>query len=429
MLQFTTDPAAARQAEMGSREFVALMAAMMGLTALAVDIMLPALGQIGTALGMAEPNDRQLIITYYLFGFAFGQMVFGPLSDRLGRKRPLAAGLVIFAAADVVALLSNDVTTLFIARAVQGFGAAAPRVIATAIIRDRYAGRQMAQVMSFVIMVYVVMPILAPLIGQSVIEVLLWRGVFGVLLIASLVTLVWSALRLHETLGAGAHPAVPLTHAIRTIATSRQTVGYAIAFGFQFGVMLSYIASAEQIFIDVYKLGRAFPFVFASMSSMMIVASFLNSRLVLRHGMRRVSHLALVGFCCACGAMALAGFPGYMPLPVFCLFMAIAFFCFGLIAPNFNALAMEPMGSVAGTASSFVGFYTTAAAAVFASLVGQSFDGTVRPLIIGFSLLGACALITVLITEKGKLARPSPAFTASEEGEAAADESRNVGNR
>jgi DHA1 family bicyclomycin/chloramphenicol resistance-like MFS transporter len=277
----------------------------------------------------------------------------------------------------------------------------------------------MAQVMSFVIMVFVIMPILAPLIGQSVMEVVLWRGVFGVLLAFSLVTLMWTTLRLRETVGDGAHPPVPLIRAIRSILTSRQTVGYAIAFGFQFGVMMSYIASAEQIFVDVYRLGWAFPFVFASVSSMMILASFLNSRLVLRHGMRRVSHLSLVTFCCVCAVMGLAGFPGHPPLPVFCLFMAVTFFCFGLIAPNFNALAMEPMGSIAGTASSLVGFYTTGAGAFFGWLVGQSFDGSVRPLIIGFTVLGVGALITVLIIERGKLARPSPALAALEESDGA----------
>ena len=406
MLQTKTDHPPVRHTEMGFTEFVALMAVMMGLTALAVDIMLPALGAIGTALAMDEPNDRQLVITYYLLGFAFGQLVFGPLSDRLGRKRPLAAGLIVFALGDVAALLAGDALVLFLARAAQGFGAAAPRVIALAIIRDRYAGRQMSQVMSFVIMVFVIMPILAPLIGQSVMQVVIWRGVFGVLLGVSLVVLLWSGLRLRETVAEG-QPAVPLLGAVRSIALSRQTMGYAVAFGFQFGVMMSYIASSEQIFVDVYELGWVFPFVFASVSSVMILASFLNSRLVLRHGMRRVSHLALLGFCAVCAVMALAGFPAHPPLLVFCLFMAATFFCFGLMAPNFNALAMEPMGSIAGTASSFVGFYTTAAGAFFGWIVGQSFDGTVRPLIIGFSLLGLCALVTVLITERGRLAHPS----------------------
>jgi MFS transporter, DHA1 family, multidrug resistance protein len=407
MLQTQNKPAVSdKQAtDMGFNEFVALMALMMGLTALSVDIMLPALGQIGAAIGLTEPNDRQLVITYYLLGFAFGQVIFGPLSDRLGRKKPLAAGLIVFAIAGVVALVSTSATTLFAARAVQGFGAAAPRVIALAIIRDRYAGRQMSQVMSFVIMVFIIMPILAPMIGQSVMQLTVWRGVFGVLLGVALITLAWSALRLRETANPGSHAPVPLAAAARTILLSRQTVGYAVGFGFFFGIMMSYIASSEQIFVDVYRLGWAFPLVFASVSSVMIVASFLNSRVVLRFGMRRVSHTALLAFVGGCAVMALAGFPDHPPLWVFCAFMMATFFCFGLIAPNFNALAMEPMGGIAGTASSFIGFYTTAAGAFFGWMVGQSFDGTVRPLIIGFSALGVSTLIAVLITERFGLFR------------------------
>ncbi len=406
MLQTKDTPAASRQADMDFPEFVALMALMMGLTALAVDIMLPALADIGAAMQVAGPNDRQLVITFYLFGFAFGQMIFGPLSDRLGRKRPLAAGLVIFALADLVALLAINAPMLFAARAAQGFGAAAPRVIALAIIRDRFAGREMARVMSFVMMVFVLMPILAPAIGQSVMQIVIWRGVFGVLLIIALVVLAWSQLRLRETRAEGQRTAVPLTGAIRTIFTSRQTIGYATAFSFFFGIMMSYISSAEQIFIDIYQLGDAFPLVFASVSSALILAAFANSRLVVRYGMRRVSHLALIAFLCVCVIMALSGFPERPPLVAFCLFMSATFFCFGLMAPNFNALAMEPMGSVAGTASSFIGFYTTAAGACFGTLIGQSFDGTVRPLTIGFVLLGTAALLSVVVTERGRLARP-----------------------
>ena len=406
MLQTKDTPAVSQQAGMAFSEFVALMALMMGLTALAVDIMLPALAEIGKALGVAGENDRQLVITYYLFGFAFGQMIFGPLSDRIGRKRPLAGGLIVFILADLVAITATDATVLFLARAAQGFGAAAPRVIALAIIRDRFAGRQMAQVMSFVMMVFVLMPILAPAIGQSVMEIVIWRGVFGVLLVIALIVLAWSQWRLRESRTEGQRTAVSLGEAVRTLITSRQTVGYATAFGFFFGIMMSYISSAEQIFIDIYQLGFAFPFVFASVSSALILAAFANSRLVMRYGMRRVSHLALIAFLCVCAVMALAGYPQRPPLIVFCLFMSATFLCFGLMAPNFNALAMEPMGSIAGTASSFVGFYTTAAGAALGTLIGQSFDGTVRPLTIGFTILGTLSMIAVLITERFQLAKP-----------------------
>jgi len=408
MLQTSGKSVLQGKGEIGFAEFVALMAVMMGLTAISVDIMLPALGEIGDALRVEEPNERQLIITYYLFGFALGQIVFGPLSDRWGRKRPLTLGLAIYALADIAAMLAPTAEVMFIARAAQGFGAAAPRVIALAIIRDRYAGREMAQVMSFVMMVFVVVPILAPLLGQGIAQLILWRGLFGVLLVVAVLLLAWASLRLPETSGREASARVGLLAAGRMVATTRQTIGYAVAFGFLFGVLLSYITSSEQIFVELYRLGDAFPLVFAGIASVMVAAAFVNARLVVRFGMRRVSHYALLAFLGVCAAMALAGWPAKPPLTLFCLFVAASFFCFGLIGPNFNALAMEPMGKIAGTASSFIGFYTTAAGALFAWIIGQSFNGSVRPLVIGFTGLALAGLVAVLVTERGKLAQGNP---------------------
>lgn len=389
-------------------EFIALIATMMALTALSVDIMLPALPDIGAALGTGRPNDRQLIITFYLLGFSAGQFIFGPISDHFGRKKPLYVGLLMFAVGTVLAVAAWDAPAMFAARALQGFGAAAPRVIAVAIVRDRFAGRRMARVMSFVMMVFVFVPILAPALGQAVLQAAPWRSIFLVLLAASLVTLAWTALRLPET--HGERECMPLTrdrlrHAIVTAVTTRQTGGYAIAFGCFFGILMSYIGSCEQIFNDIYGLGTQFPLVFGAVATVMIPASFLNTRLVEHHGMRRVSHYAMLGFLAVCGLMAAAGFPPKPPLIVFCLFAATTFFCFGLIAPNFNALCMEPMGEIAGTASSFVGFYTTGSGALFGWLVGQAFDGTVRPLVIGYMALAAAALAVVMVTERGEFAR------------------------
>lgn len=402
-------------------EFVALIALMMALTALSVDIMLPALGEIGQALKVESENGRQLVITFYLLGFAVGQLFFGPLSDRYGRKRPLYAGLILFAAGTLLALVAESASVMFAGRVLQGIGAAAPRVIAIAIVRDRFAGRKMARVMSFVMMVFIVVPVLAPSVGQGVLTYGPWRWIFFVLLAASVVILVWSALRLPETRGRHGERPMPfsqLGHAIRLVATTRQTAGYAIAFGFIFGILMSYIGSAEQIFVDVYGLGHdvfglglgaaEFPLVFGAVALVMLPASLLNSRLVGQLGMRRVSHVSLALFIAACGAMALAGYPERPPLVVFCLFVATTFFCFGLMGPNFNALAMEPMGEIAGTASSFIGFYTTGAGAVFGWMVGQSFDGSVRPLAIGYTLLALAALAAVLIVERGRFAHSLP---------------------
>ncbi len=411
MLKTSDVPPSQSHKGMPLPEFIGLIALMMALTALSVDIMLPALADMSRTLQVGHPNERQLIITFYLLGYSAGQFVFGPLSDHFGRKKPLYAGLLLFAAGTLLAIAAWNAPVMFMARVLQGIGAASPRVIAIAIVRDRFAGRRMARVMSFVMMVFITVPILAPAIGQAVLTAGPWPWIFLVLLAASLVTLVWSALRLPET--HGERECIPLTwerlrHAIGAVVTTRQTVGYATAFGMFFGALMSYVGSAEQIFTDVYGLGTNFPLVFGGVATVMIPASFLNTRLVERLGMRRVSHLAVLGFLATCLVMAFAGFPGKPPLPVFCLFAGVTFFCFGLIAPNFNALCMEPMGEIAGTASSFVGFYTTGAGALLGWLVGQSFDGTVRPLVIGFTALAAAALIVVLVTERGAFAHSHP---------------------
>ena len=390
-------------------EFVALIAAMMALTALAIDVMLPALGNIGDELGLAEDNHRQLVITFYLFGFSAGQIVFGPLSDRYGRKRPLYVGLVVFAVASIFAALAETAPQMFAARALEGFGAASARIIAIAIVRDRFAGREMARVMSFVMMTFIVVPVFAPLLGQGIMVFAEWRWIFTSLLLASLALLGWAWLRLIET-----HPEekrLPLTAgrllgAVRSVLATRQTMGNALAFGCFFGILMGYIGSVEQIFVDLYGLKDSFPLIFAAIAIFMIPSFFLNSQLVRRAGMRRVSHYAILAFLGACVAMALAGFPEKPPLLLFCLFIVSVFFCFGLIGPNLNAMAMEPMGHIAGTASSFIGFVTTACGAFFGFLIGQAFDGTVRPLTVGFTLLALAGLIIVFITEGGRLGQP-----------------------
>jgi DHA1 family bicyclomycin/chloramphenicol resistance-like MFS transporter len=409
MLQSADRDAGTVRRDISFGEFVGLIAAMMALTALAIDIMLPALGDIGRDVGLAEDNHRQLVITFYLVGFAVGQIIFGPLSDRFGRKTPLYAGFLLLAAASVLAALAESATMMFAARVLQGFGAAAARIIAVAIVRDRFAGREMARVMSFVMMIFIVIPILAPLMGQGAMQLGSWRWIFGALVIASLIALVWTWLRLPET--HSAEKQLPLSvarlgQAVRSVLVTRQTVGYAAAFSFLFGVLMSYVGSVEQIFVDVYGLGTSFPLVFGAIACFMIPSFFLNSVLVRKVGMRRVSHFSLLSFLAACMLMAGAGYPEKPPLILFCLFIVVTFFCFGLIGPNFNAMAMEPVGHIAGTASSFIGFFTTTAGAFFGFLVGQSFDGTVRPLTIGFTLLGAAAMTCVLIVERGKLGRP-----------------------
>lgn len=377
-------------------EFVGLMAALMAITALSIDIMLPALPAIGAALGVSSDNDRQLVVIVYMAGFAFGQLFYGPLSDRYGRKPVLMIGLAIFLAGTVGALISGSFTLLLAARLVQGIGAASPRVVAIAIVRDLYSGRHMARVMSFTMMVFILIPVLAPSIGQGLVHLGDWRWAFYGLLVMGLAITVWAGLRLPETAQDVIVSARPqsLLRSFWEVVGHPQTMAYGVASGLMFGCLLAYVASSEQVFVERFKLGEWFPVAFGAVASTMAVASFTNARLVERLGMRRVSHMALVGFVAVSLLLASAARFGVADLVVFSVLVGASFFLFGMIAPNFNALAMEPQGRHAGMASSVTGSLSTAIGAIAGGLIGRAFDGTVMPLAFGF--LG-CSVLTCAI--------------------------------
>jgi DHA1 family bicyclomycin/chloramphenicol resistance-like MFS transporter len=382
-------------------EFVALIASMMALTALSIDIMLPALPEIGTALGVSSENDRQQIIIVYVLGFAAGQIVYGPLSDRWGRKPVLLTGFGIFIAGSLAALVAPTFETLLMARVLQGIGAASPRVMGIAIVRDLFNGRQMARVMSLAMMVFIIIPVFAPAVGQVLMAIGNWRTPFDALLVFGVGAATWIAWRLPETRPprpAGFAP-VPLWQSMRDVLATPQTVAYMIGSGFMFGCLMGYVASSQQVFVDVFQLGSWFPLAFGAIASVMAVASWTNAQLVERLGMRFVSHWALTGFMAASGLLLVAELAGLAPIGVFAGLVALCFFFFGLIAPNFNALAMEPQGHNAGMASSVIGFYSTGAGALFGGLVGHYFDGTVMPLVAGFLIASLLSAAVVVIVE------------------------------
>ena len=391
--------AATRDQQMSTREFIGLVAAMMALTALAIDIMLPALPAIGDALGIANPNDRQVIIITYMLGFSIGQLGYGRLSDSYGRKPVLMAGLAVFIAGSLMASLSKDFTWLLVARTLQGLGAAAPRVIALAIVRDRYAGRQMARVMSFALAVFIIIPVLAPAMGQVLLHVGTWRHVFDLLLVAGVIVALWAGLRLPETKRGGAGEPLSLGASIKYAVETPQTIGYAVSGGLLFGCVLGYVSSAQQIFVDIYRLGFGFPLAFGGIALTMAAASLTNAQLVERLGMRRLSHTALAGFIALSGVLVLASALGYASLTFFVVMLMLLFFLFGLVASNFNALAMEPQGDNAGMASSVTGFVNTGLGALAAGFVGHMFDGSVMPLALGFLGLSAAAFAVVVWVE------------------------------
>jgi DHA1 family bicyclomycin/chloramphenicol resistance-like MFS transporter len=403
-----TEPARVPHPGMRFREFVVLMAAMMALNAIAIDSMLPALPHIGEDLGVTEENSRQWVITAYLLGFGFAQLFLGTLSDRFGRKPVLLISFVIYFIGAIASSTAQSFEILIAARVFQGLGAAASRVLTVSIIRDCYTGRVMAKVMSLAFIVFLIVPILAPSMGQLVMLVGPWRWIFDGLGLFAAVLFVWAAWRLPETL----HPEdrrplefESVTSAFRTVLTTRISIGYSIAMTFVMGGLFGFINSVQQIFADVFDLPRWFTLIFAAMAGSMAVASFLNSRIVERYGMRRISHTAMFGFAASAALNLAFALSGFETVWSFSLLLCAAFFCFGLTAPNFGAMAMEPVGHIAGTASSVQGFVTVVGGASLGSVIGQNFNGSTVPLLAGFSLLGLTAILVVWITE-GQLFRP-----------------------
>lgn len=399
---------------MSFRSFVALMAALMAANALAIDSMLPALPQMAEALGIAGANERQWIITAYLLGFGSAQIVYGTLSDRFGRRPILLFGLVVYVLASIAAAFAGSFETMMAARVVQGVGAAATRVLVVSIVRDCYSGRDMARVMSLAMIVFLAVPILAPSIGQAILWIAPWRWIFGVLTIFGALVMAWTMLRLRETQSPEDRKPIEVATvvaAFRTTLTTRLAVGYMLAMAFVLGGLFGFINSAQQVFVDVFHAPEWFTTIFALIAMFMAAASLLNSRIVGRLGMRRVSHGALLAYIGLTGAHALVAWWGYESLWSFAAFQGGAMFCFGLVAPNFGAMAMDPLGHVAGTASSVQGFVTTIVGALLGFYIGQHFDGTVVPLTLGFALCGLVALGIVLVAERGRLFRPASGRT------------------
>jgi MFS transporter, DHA1 family, multidrug resistance protein len=387
-------------------EFIALVAALMALNALAIDVMLPALPYMGEALGISSENERQFVISAYMLGFGVAQLAFGPLSDRFGRRAPLLVGIVVYILAAIAAVFSPNFATLLVLRFVQGLGAAGTRVIATSMVRDLYSGRAMAEVMSLTFMVFMAIPIIAPGIGQILLLTGPWQAIF--LFMGGLAAIfgIWAFIRLPETLAIGNRR--PLTfmavvEGFRIVLTNRVAFSYGLAGTFTFGALFGFISSSQQVYVDVYGLGVYFPVAFAAMAALMAVSSFSNSRIVARLGMRRLSHFAILVFTVVSAIWLGFALVGFLPLWLFFPLLAVIMFMFGWAASNMNSLSMEPLGAVAGTASSVFGFIQTVGGALIGSFIGQQFNGTLVPIAAGYFVMGLLALACILVAENGRL--------------------------
>lgn len=390
-------------------EFVALMAGLGCINAAAIDVMLPALPNMGDWFGVVNANDRSLVLTAFLLGLGLPQLVFGPLIDRFGRRVPLLIGIGVYAIAALFAPLAPSFGVLLVLRFVQGMGSAAVSVASQSTVRDLYSGRAMAQIMSMIMSVLMIVPIIAPNVGQLILLTLPWQGIFFFMGAVGATFGVWAYLRLGETLAPQNRRPLTVTSVTQGFALvvgNRLALFYGLAGIFLFGAVLGFVNTAQQIYVGIYGLGALFPLAFGVGPVFFALAFLLNSRLVVRFGMRRLTHGAtLIYIVIAAFWLALA-LAGSMPLWLFLTFLAGATLMQGFAWGNVGSLSMEPLGEVAGTASSVFGMLSTVGAAILAYFVAQAFDGTTVPVIGAYFLFGVLVLGCFLIAERGKLLHP-----------------------
>jgi MFS transporter, DHA1 family, multidrug resistance protein len=396
----------------GDREMVVMMAMVMALNALAIDAMLPALPAIGEALGVAVANDRQYVISFYLLGIGFGSLLYGPLSDRFGRKGVLVPALFAYLALAIGCGLSTSFEMLLALRFVHGLVSAALGVIVVAVIRDLFAGDAMAKRLSLIFLVFMIVPIIAPTIGAGIAAVAGWRAIFVVLAAMSIVMLLWLR-RLPETLAPADVRPLDLRTMIAgwaTVTRHRRAAGYMIASGMMQGSLYGYLNSSEQIIAEVFGARSWFPLIFACVAVGIAIANFSNAAIVERFGARRVSQSAVFAFMATSILQIIAALSGAETLWMFTALMMVNVGLIGFIGSNFGSIAMEDFGHMAGVASSYQSFAKTLLAAMVGAAIGQQYDGTTLPLAYAFLVSAVVGLTLVLWAERGKLfTRPGTA--------------------
>ncbi len=391
-------------------EFVPLIAALMSLVALGIDTMLPALPDIARRLGVDATLDAPLILTVFAIGLGIGQLIHGPLTDRFGRRPVVIAGLCGYIVGNLFAGLARDFELLLAARFVSGLAVAAGRVVTIALIRDCFSGRAMAQVSSLAFMVFMAVPIIAPSIGQAILLFGSWRLIFEVIAGAGLLCLLWFAVRMPETLKPEDRSPLSVTTILsgwRQTLSDRCSLGYTIAALICQGAIFGYLSSIQPIMERVFHRPALLGMVFAASAGTMAVANLLNARIVMRLGMRRISQAALLIMILSSGTGLVVGQLGDEPLLGFVVLQSITMAGFGLATSNMSAMAMEKMGSIAGTASSVQGFFGITGGGVIGWAIGRCFDGTTLALHAGFLIAGVAGLAIAAIVERGRLFHPS----------------------
>mgnify|MGYP001403466414 CR=1 FL=1 len=390
---------------LGLPEFIALMALMTSLVALSIDAMLPALDAIGTAMGAKDIHESHLIVSLFFGGMAVGQLFFGPYCDTRGRREAIILGLVIFAVGTVVCMLADDMQTMLIGRVIQAFGVSGPRIASTAVIRDQFAGEAMARVMSFIMMVFILVPMLAPIIGQTVMDLSSWFHIFTLFLVVASLTGAWFFTRQGETLPRSKRKPFSVQQFIassRFILTHPEVMGYTFAMACIFGAFLAYLSASQTIFQVFYNVGDMFPYIFATLAFSIGLASYFNGKMVMKFGMRRLCRFALKGangFACVYLALLLI-FDGLPPLWLTVSTMFVGFFFVGILFGNLNAMAMQPLGEMAGLGAAIIGSFSSLFSVPIALFVDSFLAGNLLPIGYGFSVFFALSYVAVRFAEK-----------------------------
>ena len=393
---------------LGMAEFVLLLAFMISILALSTDAMLPAMAQIGFELGVSDPNKTQLVLSSMFLGFGVGQIIAGPLSDSYGRKPVIFTGYVIFIVGCLISMLTTSFEWMLVGRVLQGLGASAPRIVGVALVRDGYEGRTMARIMSIVMAIFIIVPAIAPAIGQGIIWVADWRMIFGMLLGVSLIAFFWVALRQPETLAKDCRRDFTFSEllaGIREAFSYRALTGYTIASGFIFGAFVGYLSTAQQVFQFAYDTGDMFAIYFGVAALSIGAASVFNSALVERLGMRYLAWRAILLLTTISSLFLILvvlenGLPAFI---WFMIWLLLTFFCIGMLFGNFNAMAMEPVGHMAGLGAAVSGAVSTLISLPLGWAIGVLFDGTVISLVGGFALFGALTALSMYWTERTKV--------------------------
>ena len=381
-------------------EFIALMASLMSIAALAIDALLPALEYIGFSIGTTNVIDNQLLITMIFLGLGLGPLFFGPISDSLGRKPIVYMGFGLFIIASIICVLSESLEMMVFGRILQGIGLSAPRTISIAMVRDTYNGDYMARIMSFVTVVFIFVPIIAPALGKFILDYYNWQAIFYIQLIFSVLVSWWFWKRQPETLPFKNR--VKFTrhifiNGLNEIKKSKKTIGFTIISGFITGSFMVYLSTAQQIFQLQYKLTDQFPFIFAGLAIAIGSATFLNGTLVIKYGMEKMVTTSLIAFF-GVSLLYIVLFHGAAnpSVGVLLTFFGLQFFAIGFLFGNLRALAMEPVGHIAGIGAAITGFISTMMAVPMSTFIGRFVSDTALPLFYGFLVCSFLALLVLV---------------------------------